>query len=303
MQAILQLIRDSFKAYTSDRSIIYAAGLAYYAVFAIAPLLVFVMSLASLLIGRAIDPAQVTALLEALTGPQVAALLAGLTETLRQRTFSAGSTALSVAGLLFGAAGIFSQLDTALNDIWGITTLPPQGLRQRLMLFRYKMAPFVIVCFLGLLLGSSVLLDSLLGSVAGGLERFIPTLAGYVPQLNRLLIPALTFATICVTFKWLPDARSRWRDIAAGALVTTALFLIGRLLLNLYLARTDQVSLFGTAGSVVALLIWVYVSAQILLFGAEFTKLYADRFGRPIEPRKLARFASEEGLPAPPGGA
>jgi membrane protein len=119
------------------------------------------------------------------------------------------------------------------------------------------------------------------------LARFLPQVAGSGAQTNRLLIPLLSFAIFTVIFKWLPDARSRWRDIAVGGLVTTLLFLIGRRLLILYLDRSDTVSLYGAAGTIVVLLIWVYYSAQIVLFGAEFTKLYADRFGRPIEPRKM----------------
>ena len=286
----LTLLKDAFKAYSSDRSVIYAAGLAYYAIFAIAPLLVLVVMIASLMIGRSLDGSQVIARLQTLVGPELAGLLGELAEITRQRTFTTGGTLLSLLGLLLGATGIFTQLDTALNDIWGISTRRPQSLGQRLLLFRYKMAPFIIVCFLGFLLGSSVLLDTVLGSVASRVATVLPRLAGLLPQINRLVIPILTFTTISVIYKWLPDARSRWRDIAVGALLTTVLFLIGRYLLVLYLARTDRVTLFGTAGSVVMLLIWVYVSAQILLFGAEFTKLYADRYGQPIQPRKLARF-------------
>ena len=290
MTSTLHLFRDSFKAYFSDRSIIYAAGLAYYAVFAIAPLLVFVITLAGVFIGRSNAASRVITQVQFLVGPQLATLLTDLAETVSQRTFSAGGTIFSILGLLLSAAGIFTQLDTALNDIWGITTVQPQSLGDRLILFRHKTAPFIIVFFLGFLLSSSVLIDTMLGAVSSHLTRILPQIAGLQPHMNRLIIPALTFATFSVIFKWLPDARSRWRDMAVGALVTTLFFMIGRLLLTFYLDRSDTVSLYGTAGSIVVLLIWVYYSAQIVLFGAEFTKLYADRFGQPIEPRKLAIF-------------
>lgn len=288
--SIIYLFRDALKAYFSDRSVIYAAGLAYYAVFAIAPLLVFVVTLAGVFIGRSNAFDMIFSQAQYLVGPQLAGLLAELAETVIDRTFTAGGTLFSVLGLLFSAAGIFTQLDEALNDIWGIRTIPPQSLMERLILFRHKTAPFIIVFFLGLLLGSSVLIDTVLISITDRLARILPQIAGIHPHINRLIIPVLSFAIFTVIFKWLPDARSRWRDVAVGGLVTTLLFLIGRQLLILYLDRSDTVSIYGTAGSIVVLLVWVYYSAQIVLFGAEFTKLYADRFGQPIEPRKMAVF-------------
>ncbi len=303
--SMLHLMKDSFKAYTTDRSIIYAAGLAYYAVFAIAPLLVLVVSIAGVFIGRSNATSQVIIQAQYLVGPQLATLLTDLVQTASQRTFSAGVTVFSVVGLLLSAAGMFTQLDTALNDIWGIRTIQPQSIGDRLILFRHKTAPIIIVFFLGFLLSSAVLIDTLLGAVSSRLAGILPQISMLLPHVNRLVIPALTFATFAVILKWLPDAHSRWRDVAVGALLTTLLFLIGRLLLTIYVDGNETVSLYGTAGSIVVLLIWVYYSAQIVLFGAEFTKLYADRFGQPIEPRKMAIFENtgQAAMVSPPDSA
>ena len=292
--AILHLFRDTLKAYFSDRSITYAAGLAYYAVFAIAPLLVFTVAVAGFFIGHSSAAAVVAARVEYLVGPQVAALLAELVQELSRRTFSTGATVFSVIGLTLSAAGIFNQLDKALNDIWGIQTRRPQGFSQRLLLVRRRLMPFLTIFFLGVLLGFSVLVDTTSSALSARLSDILPQVAALLPQLSTLLIPLLAFATFAVIFKWLPDAQARWRDVAVGALLTVVLFSIGRLLLTTFLARSDQVSLYGAAGSFVLLLMWVYYSAQILLFGAEFTKLYADRFGQPITPRRLAYFEDEE---------
>lgn len=287
---VILLFRDSFKAFFSDRSIIYAAGLAYYTVFAIAPLLVLIVTISGFFIGRSSAIAQIVDQVQYLVGPQLAGLLSELANTVSQRTFTAGGTVLSLAGLLISAVAIFTQLDEALNDIWGIKTTPPQNMGDRLILFRHKTAPVLIIFFLGLLLSSSVLIDTLLVTITDNLARLLPQFAALYPHANRLLIPLLSFAIFAVIFKWLPDARSRWRDIAVGALVTTVLFVLGRLILIFYLESSDTVSLYGTAGSIVVLLVWVYYSAQITFFGAEFTKLYADRFGQPIVPRKMAVF-------------
>lgn len=296
--AYLVLFRDSFLAYTRDRSIIYAAGLAYYAVFAIAPLLVMSVWLASLFVGRSDAAAQIATQAENLVGPQLAAFLGELARALSERTFSTGATVLSVAGLLLSGAAIFNQLDVALNDIWGIRKLPPQGLRDRMLLLRRRITPLIIVFFLGLLLSFSVTLDTLASTLAAQLARFIPRAAELQPHVGRLIVPLLAFLTFTVIIKWLPEAHARWRDVAVGGLLTTLLFMLGRGVLAYTLARNSTISLYGTAGSVVALLIWVYYSAQILLFGAEFTKLYADRFGEPIVPRRLAGFEAAVPFPA-----
>lgn len=288
--SILSLVKDSIKAYFGDRSIMYAAGLAYYAVFAIAPLLVFVVSVAGVLIGRSNAVNQMSAQVEYLVGPQLGALLAELAATIDQRTFGTGGTILSIMGLIFSAVGIFNQLDSALNDIWGIRVERPQSLADRAILLRHKSMPFIVIFFLGFMLSSSVLLDTMLKAVAGRLAPYLPRIGELLPHINRLIIPVLSFAVFTVIFKLLPEARSRWRDVAVGGLVTMLLFLAGRLLLLFYLERSDTLSLFGSVGSFVILLMWVYYSAQIVLFGAEFTKLYADRFGQPITPRRLAIF-------------
>ena len=169
-------------------------------------------------------------------------------------------------------------------------TVRPQNMAERMILLRRKAAPFLILFFAGLLFTSSVMIDTVLGVVSGYLATLIPQAADLSFHVNRLIVPLLAFATFTIIFKWLPDAHARWRDVAVGALVTTALFSAGRLFLTLYLERSGAVPIFGAVGSIVILLIWVYYSAQILLYGAEFTKLYADRYGRPIVPRRLAVF-------------
>jgi membrane protein len=290
MRSALRLFTDAFKAFLDDRATMYAAGLAYYTVFAIAPLLVFLVWLASIFIGRSAAVDQLTEQLHYLVGPEVAALLTDLARAANQRFFGAGGTILGIFGLIFGAVGIFNQLDGALNHIWGIRTVRPQNMAERMILVRRKTVPLLILFFAGLLFTSSVMVDTALGVVSRYLATLLPQAADLSFHINRLIVPFLAFATFAIIFKWLPDARARWRDVAVGALVTTALFSVGRLLLTVYLERSGTVPLFGAVGSIVILLIWVYYSAQILLYGAEFTKFYADRYGRPIMPRKLAAF-------------
>ncbi len=288
--ATFHLFKDATKAYFANRASIYAAGSAYYTVFAIAPLLVFVIWLASIFVGRSVAVDQINAQIQFLVGPDVADLLAELARAVNQRTFGPGATIVGLFALVFSAAGIFNQLDRALNELWGIRTVAPQSMSERMILIRRRMAPFIVLFFFGLLFTSSVMIDTLLGVISAFLVELLPQLSDPYFHLNRLIIPLLAFVTFCIIFKLLPDAHARWRDVAVGALVSTLLFMIGRVLLTVYLAQSGTGALFGTVGSVVVLLIWVYYSAQILLFGAEFAKLYADRFGQPIVPRRLAVF-------------
>ena len=149
----------------------------------------------------------------------------------------------------------------------------------------------------------------LVAAVGGRVERLgavcVPEVGAALPSLGRVVVPALTFVTFALVYKLLPDARVRWRDIWPGALLAALLFLVGRILLAFFLDYSDTGSAFGAAGSLVVLLVWVFFSANILLLGAEFIKLYATRFGRAIHPGPMARFEGdpivEEGAPGPSG--
>lgn len=293
MHSIHHLFRDSLRAYLSDRSIAYAAGLAYYAVFAVGPLVVFVVAVAGPVVGHSLAFDTMMGQVRYLLGPEVADLLAELAGQVNESTFGRGATVLSVLGLILGAAGVFSQLDKALNDIWGIATSRPTGIGDRLILMRHRVAPFTVLFFVGLMFTSSVLVDTMIGAVSSRVARFLPEAVEASIHINRVIIPALAFFTFYVVLKWLPDARSRRRDVAVGALLTALLFLIGRMVMTEYLERAGTATLFGSVGYFVVLMIWIYYSAQVLLFGAEFTKVYADRFGQPIVPRKMSYFRDE----------
>lgn len=297
--SILHLFRDSIKAYLNDRAAIYAAGLAYYAVFAIAPLLILTAAIAGVFIGESLASSQISESIEYFVGPELASYLSEIASAVARQTVSTGVTLLSVIGLFLSGAGIFNQLDRALNDIWGLEKLRPDSLRDRLVLLRHNIGPFAVVFFLGLLLSASVLINTAVGTLYSRLSDLFPMVAQYQPQTSLLVIPGLTFLLLCAIYKWLPDARSRWQDVAVGAFVTTIIFLIGRWGLTLYLQLNDRGSLFGAASSIIILLIWVDVSAHIVLYGAEFTKLYADRFGQPIRPRRMTAFVESTTVKPP----
>ncbi len=305
IKGILLLLRDTVAAFLQDRATLYAAGLAYYAVFSLAPLLVFVLTVAGFFIGRSAASDQIAIQLQLIVGAELGDFLAELLGALNDQSSAGTVTLISLIGLLFGATGIFNQIKNSVNILWGLVPRRPRGTRDYLHMARSRAVPFLMVFLFGFMLSATVLVDTVLGVVQTRLAVFFPELAEALPSLSRIVVPLLTFVTFAFVYKLLPDARTRWRDVWPGALLAALLFLVGRFLLTFYLERSNIGSAFGAAGSLVVLLVWVYFSANVLLLGAEFIKLYATRFGRPIRPGPTARFEGdpvvEEGAPGPSG--
>ena len=305
IKGLLLLLRDTVAAFLQDRATLYAAGLAYYTVFSLAPLLIFVITVAGFFIGRSAASDQIAVQLQLIVGAELSGFLAELLGALNDQSSAGTITLVSLVGLLFGATGIFNQIKNSVNILWGLVPRRPKGARDYLHMARSRAIPFLMVFLFGFMLSATVLVDTVLGVAQTRIAIFFPELAEALPSLSRIVVPLLTLVTFALTYKLLPDARTRWRDVWPGALLAALLFLVGRYLLTLYLDRSSTGSAFGAAGSLVVLLVWVYFSANMLLLGAEFIKLYATRFGQPIRPGPTARFEGdpivEEGGPGPSG--
>ena len=295
IKGFLLLFKDAGQAYLRDRATIFAAGLAYYAVFSIAPLIILITGIAGLFAGRTAAGELISLQLQSIVGPELARFLEQVVRSFADQATSRTATVVSLVVLLFSAGGIFNQLKTAINYLWGLTSVRPGTAAEWVLAARRRAIPFLMVFGFGVLFGMALLIETVLLAVSTRLEVFLPSVSALLPQLTVLLIPTLSFITFLIIFKLLPDAESRWRDMAIGALVATLLFSVGRRLLVVVLTYSNTGSIFGAAGSIVVLLIWVYFSAQILLFGAEFAWLYAERFGRPIRPNPTADFATPAG--------
>ena len=305
IKSVLILLRDTVAAFLQDRATIYAAGLAYYTVFSLAPLLVFVVTVAGFFIGRSAASDQIVIQLQMIVGPDLGGFLEELLVALNDQSSAGTVTVVSLVGLLFGAGGIFNQIKNSVNILWGLVPRRPRGTRDYLHMVRSRAIPFLMVFLFGFMLSAAVLVDTVLALAQSRLAVFFPELAEALPSLSRIIVPVLTFVTFALSYKLLPDARVRWRDVWPGALLATLLFQFGRYLLTLFLDFSGTGSAYGAAGALVVLLVWVFFSANMLLLGAEFIKLYATRFGRPIRPGPTARFEGdpivEEGAPGPSG--
>jgi membrane protein len=214
------------------------------------------------------------------------------------------ATIVGLATLLFGASGVFAQLQDSMNTIWKARSPTTNGI---LDFLRVRLLSFSMVLGIGFLLLVSLVLSAILSALGDYLGIFIPGGAAVGHALNATVSLGVVTVLFAMIFKWLPDTKVAWRDVVLGALVTSFLFTIGKFGIGFYLGKASVASSYGAAGSVVILLVWVYYSALILYFGAEFTNVYAMRYGSrrqathtPVPDRREGR--NLERL-IPPGGA
>jgi len=281
------LLKQTFNEWLQDKAPQLGAALAYYTVFSLAPLILVLLAIVGVIFRD--DPAgawdKITQQMSYFLDPSALQVVQNIAQKASQPGKSTIATIIGIALAIFGASGVFGQLQDALNTIWGVKAKPSQGiwgfLRSRFLSF----AMVAGICFLllvslaveALLKGFSHYVQSVL---AGGI---VIALVVYV--VFDFAVVVLLFAMI---FKFLPDVEIQWRDVWIGAVITAILFGMGKWLLGFYLGSGAAGSAYGAASSLITLLLWVYYSSQILLFGAEFTQVYAARAGRAFKPSEYA---------------
>lgn len=281
-----QLIRTTFQEWQDDQAARLAAALAYYTVFSMAPLLIIIIAVVGLVIGQKEAQGQVIGQVAGYVGQESAGFIQGILKQMSTPQSSIIATIVGIITLLLGATGVFGELQASLNQIWDV---PPKKLSAqqgiRALIFN-RVLSFGMVLAIGFLLIVSLIISTVVNAAGqwmlGGAEKaFISQVLNFV--LGFVVI-TLMFALI---FKFLPDTKIHWRDVWLGAAATALLFTIGRLLISFYLSHSSTASVYGAAGSLVVLLLWVYYSAQILFFGAEFTQVYSRRHDLASLDRKL----------------
>ena len=282
------LIKQSVRAWIDDDAPSKGAALAYYTLFSLAPLLLIVIAVAGLVFGAEAARGEVFGQLQGLVGSTGAEAIESLLASVQQPAEGWTATALGLVLMLVGATTVFAELQNTLDRIWRAPARPQSGLWT---LLRARVLSFGMVLGLGFLLIVSLVFSAALAALqrwwAPGLQAWDTVLA-VVNQGSAFLLVMLMFAMI---YKVMPRVRIHWSDVWVGAVVTAALFSVGRLLLGAYLASGSVGSGFGAAGSLVVVLVWVYYSAQIFLLGAEFTWVYAHVLGSrrqlPVPPAPL----------------
>jgi membrane protein len=279
---MLSLLKQTASEWMEDDAPSLGAALAYYTVFSLAPLMTIAIAIAGFFFGKEAAQGQIFDELRVLLGEEGGKAMEEMVQSANaQPTTGVVATVLSVIVLLFGASGVFGQLQASLNTIWGVKPKPGRGV---LGMIQDRLLSFGFTLVVGFLLLVSLLLTAGIALVAnwmGGLMPGSETLAQILNIVLSLAMITLLFATI---FKFLPDAKIAWRDVWIGAFLTALLFTIGKFALGIYLGKSGVASSYGAAGSLIVLLLWVYYSSQILFFGAEFTQVYANRFGSRVAP-------------------
>ena len=281
-KGIVAILKTTASNWMEDHAPTLGAALAYYTIFSLAPLLIIAIGIAGLVCKREDAQGQIFDQLRNLLGDAGGKAMQDMVQNATAKpTTGLFATVIGIVTLLFGASGVFGQLQTSLNAIWGVQPKPGRGL---LGMLRDRFLSFGFILVVGFLLLVSLLLTALIAFVGqwiGGMSLGMEALAHILNLVLSLAVITLLFAMI---FKFLPDAQIAWRDVWIGALITGALFTAGKFALGLYLGKSGVASSYGAAGSLIVVLLWVYYSAQILFFGAEFTKVYANRFGSPVRP-------------------
>jgi len=270
------LIKDAFAGWWDDRALSMGAAIAYYTIFSLAPVLLVVIAVAGLAFGEEAARGGIVRELGGLIGERGAAALEGLIEGASQLGSGIVSTAIGLGSFLLLATGAFVELQDDLNQIWKVK---PAARSTIVTFIRNRLLSLALAVAFGFLLMVSLAVDAALSALGAWLGSFFPGLPLLLHLANFALSLAVTTILFALIFKVLPDAEIAWRDVAAGALLTALLFAVGKLVIGLYIGRSGVASAYGAAGSVIVILLWVYYSAQIVLFGAEFTKAFAERHG------------------------
>ncbi len=289
---IYKLLKATFDGFMEDNALRLSAALAYYSVFSIAPLLVIAISVAGLVLGQDAVRGELGGQLTAYVGAQAAESVQSMVQSASKPSDSWTGAVIGFVTLLVGASGVFGQLQDALNTIWEVRAKP--GASVVTGFIRNRLLNFGMVLVIGFLLLTSLMLTTAVAALSkylGDAAHLSPILGAIFGFIASLGVEVLLFAFI---FKVLPDAQVRWRNVWIGALVTGLLFEVGKFGLSFYLGRESTASSFGAAGSVVLLLLWVYYASCILLFGAEFTQVYAKETGHQILPSAGAEAVTEE---------
>lgn len=281
-----KIISDIVRGFEHDNPMLYGASIAFYTIFSLPALLIFTVFIAGIIFEQQVVEGQIYYYIEELVGQASARQIENILKNAALDEARPIAKAIGIATLTFSATTVFVNIQQALNEIWGVRAKPRKGW---LKLIIDRLFSFLLVISLGILLLGTIIIDTVLSSFGNLLENFFSGYTVYLMQVtsSAVYVSIVTLVFLLI-FKLLPDAQVRWRDVLVGAIVTTALFVVGKELIGVYLGATNFSSAYGAAGSLVVILIWVYYSAVIFLIGAEFTKAYSLRVGKEIRPKKNA---------------
>ena len=291
LKTTFHILRDTFLGFLDNRSLKLSAALSYYTLFSLAPLLLLMISLASVFLGREAIQGQVFGEINGLIGNEAAAQI----QDVIKNTALSGKTTFSIIvgsiTLFIGATTVFGEIQDSINMIWNLKAKPKRGW---LKWVQDRLLSSSLIAGLSFLLIVSFMVNGVLLALNDWLKHYFPHVILIVFEALNILISFIVITVLFgVIFKVLPDAKIMWKDVKTGAFFTACLFMLGRFLIGLYIDITGTGSAYGPAGSLIVILVWVYYTAAILYFGAQFTKTYAEYMGARIEPADYAVYVEQ----------
>ncbi len=275
--AIWELLKETFSEWSKDKVSLLAAALAYYTVFSLAPLLIIVIAIASAVFGTEAARNEIVGQIQALVGEAGAQFIQMAIQNASKPTTGIIASVINLMILLFGASGVFAQLQEALNMIWAVEPKPKLNF---LKIIQSRFLSFTMVLGIGFLLLVSLVLNAALTALFNYLGNLIIGIEFFWEISNFTFSIIITGVLFALIYQVLPDVKIAWSNVWIGAIISSVLFNVGKSLLAIYLVKSSFNSTYGAAASPIIVLTWVYYSAQILFFGAEFTKVYTRKHGK-----------------------
>ncbi|QHS61368.1 YihY/virulence factor BrkB family protein [Chitinophaga agri] len=286
-----QILKQTVNDFMDDKVLKLSAALSYYTIFSIAPMLIVIITLCDVFLGKEAIEGSVYGQINDMVGNEAALQIQQMIKNAALSGDSTWATVVGIVTLIIGATSVFGEIQDSINFIWQLKAKPKNGLIKMLL---NRLLSFSMVVSLGFILMVSLAMN-------GIIELFSRQLAVLFPQVTMVLVYivnlALTFIIIsslfAIIFKVLPDAKIKWKHVIVGAVTTAILFMVGKFAIGMYLGSSKVGTAYGAAGSIVIILLWVYYSAIILYFGAEFTQVYVQHFGGKIRPNEYAVYVKE----------
>jgi membrane protein len=285
-KGLWEVLMNSFNGFLDDKVLKLSGALAYFTIFSLGPMLIVAIFFADIFYGRDAIEGNIYLQTKSLIGPAAAIQIQ---EVIKNASLSGKTHFTAIIGfitLLVGATSVFSEIQDSVNMIWNLKAKPKKGWLKILV---NRVLSFSVVVGLGFLLLVSLIITALVEAMSNHLYHVFPHITVAIVYLvNLLLTLIITTLLFSVIFKVLPDAKIKWKDVLVGSITTAILFMLGKFGITFYIGSSNIGSTYGTAGSLIVILIWIYYSAIILYFGAEFTKAYAAHYGSRIEPNQYA---------------
>jgi len=282
---LVVLLRESAKEFGKKNVIKYCAALSYYTMFSLAPMLMLIIILCGFLFGREAIEGQLFYYIKDVVGVEASVQIQEIVKNISLQKSSVLATIAGFITFFIGATGVFGEVQSTINTIWGLKAKPKKGF------IRYvvnRLLSFAMILTIGFLLLVSMVASTVISYLGDTISTVMPESDWLIIIMNNVI--AITIITLLFTliFKYLPDAVIRWRDALAGAIFTSVLFMLGKFFISLYMAGSTSHSIYGAAGAIIVVAVWIYYSSILLYFGAVFTKINALNYGKGILPSKYS---------------